>query len=352
MNLRALKYLLRATGRNQKSLFYKACEARGNIIRYRGVIEFSNYCLCDCRYCGMRRSNEARDELGRSVKKLYRLTPDEIVDTSGRAYDNGVRSIILQSGEDRVYIRGLPVIIRTLRDKYPEMKLVSCIGWQPRDTYQDLKDAGLDMVILKYETMNEELYRKMKGVPCGAEEQSRHNLLEWLKNELRIQVSSGCIAGLPTEGLDYDVYEDIAQGIFWLKRLRVDGVSVSPFIPHDKSPLRHMAPCPKEIALNTIAVMRLAFPQLPIPAVSAFGLLSSEDAIGTQIEAIMAGANVVTVNCTPGQYRKDYCIYTTNRNIVSLETLARVKQGCGTSLRMEAETRDLSPSPKSGQKSA
>ena len=31
----------------------------GKTIYFRGIIEFSNFCKCDCYYCGIRKSNKA-----------------------------------------------------------------------------------------------------------------------------------------------------------------------------------------------------------------------------------------------------------------------------------------------------
>ena len=43
----------------------------GDKVYLRGIIEFSNYCRCDCRYCGIRRSNENAER--------YRMSPEEII---------------------------------------------------------------------------------------------------------------------------------------------------------------------------------------------------------------------------------------------------------------------------------
>ena len=42
----------------------------GDKVYLRGLIEFSNYCNCNCFYCGIRRAN-------RSVKR-YRLKIDDV----------------------------------------------------------------------------------------------------------------------------------------------------------------------------------------------------------------------------------------------------------------------------------
>ena len=64
----------------------------GKDVYLRGLIEVSNYCKNDCRYCGIRRSNTRAER--------YRLTPDEILDCCARGYARGLRTFVLQGGED------------------------------------------------------------------------------------------------------------------------------------------------------------------------------------------------------------------------------------------------------------
>jgi biotin synthase len=48
----------------------------GDEVHFRGIIEFSNHCMKNCLYCGLRRDNRA---LAR-----YRLKPDEIMKEPGK----------------------------------------------------------------------------------------------------------------------------------------------------------------------------------------------------------------------------------------------------------------------------
>ena len=64
----------------------------GDTIHIRALLEFSNHCSRQCRYCGLNRTNPALPR--------FRLTPDEIVATAYQAHAAGYRTIVLQSGED------------------------------------------------------------------------------------------------------------------------------------------------------------------------------------------------------------------------------------------------------------
>lgn len=64
----------------------------GNRIYIRGLIEFTNICKNDCYYCGIRKSNSHVDR--------YRLTKDQILACADEGYVLGIRTFVLQGGED------------------------------------------------------------------------------------------------------------------------------------------------------------------------------------------------------------------------------------------------------------
>ena len=69
-----------------------AQETFGKAVYLRGLIEFSNFCKNDCLYCGIRRSNKNASR--------YRLTPEEILECCATGYELGLRTFVLQGGED------------------------------------------------------------------------------------------------------------------------------------------------------------------------------------------------------------------------------------------------------------
>ena len=66
-----------------EELFKIADEVRhkfvGDEVHLRGLIEFSNICKCNCKYCGLRKDN---DKIER-----YKLTKDEIINFAKNASD-------------------------------------------------------------------------------------------------------------------------------------------------------------------------------------------------------------------------------------------------------------------------
>ena len=78
-------------------------EIFGNKVYIRGIIEFSNCCRKNCNYCGIRRGNT-------SVVR-YQMSPDEIVAKAEENLKHGIKTIVLQSGEDLSYTKDVLVDI-------------------------------------------------------------------------------------------------------------------------------------------------------------------------------------------------------------------------------------------------
>ena len=74
----------------------------GDEIHLRGICEFSNFCKRDCLYCGLRKSN----------KKIprYRMSPEEILQTAILIDKHGLKTIVLQSGEDIWFTKKILII--------------------------------------------------------------------------------------------------------------------------------------------------------------------------------------------------------------------------------------------------
>jgi biotin synthase len=72
--------------------------------------------------------------------------------------------------------------------------------------------------------------------------------------------------------------------------------------------------------LNTMAVLRLLRPDWVIPAVSALNL--AEPGMGYR-RGLRTGANLCTINLTPGDVRGDYLLYRRDRVIMNEERILK-----------------------------
>lgn len=289
-------------GNQQETLFSEAFKVRqkyfGTEVYPRGVIEISNHCLLNCHYCGMRKNN--------SNLKRYRMQVDEIMSQAHLMADHGVKSIMLQSGDDYQFqISELKNIVKTIKTE-TNLHIILCLGERKKTDFETLLLSGANMYILKLETMNPKLFAEVRPETTF---ERRLDKLKFLKN-IGFEVSSGFIIGLPGQTLD-----ELIDGIYLLKELGVENASVSPFIPNQDSPLNNYEPGNINIALNMIALMRIILGKVNIPSVSAFSMLNDEG----QLRAFEAGANVLTINFSPLKNLEKYLIYDKKRAIVNLE---------------------------------
>jgi biotin synthase len=316
----SLSEMLRARGAEQTHLHEQA-EALtsaefGNQVFVRGVVEISNFCRQNCHYCGMRRS---RTDLER-----YRIPLDILCETLINHRPSYVTDINIQAGEDPKAVREIVLpLLKELR-KHTQLGLSVGLGTLSPELCDELRAAGATFYIIKFETADEESYRRLEApgkLATRLETIRRLAATGW-------RVSSGFIAGLPGE-----TEEGLAASIKLIAELPLAGSSVSPFIAGSHTPLAHAPAGDLETALNCVALLRLGNPKHIIPAVSAFG----NGDIAGYVRALRSGANLTTVNLTPDEWRGKYPIYTTKRWILDEERLTRAidsagRQPCASSL--------------------
>lgn len=286
-----LVFILTCEASSASALFAAADRVRrqhvGDEVHLRGIIEFSNCCQRNCRYCGLRRGNPDL--------KRYRMSADEIFEAALAACKLGYRTIVLQSGEDSYYDADMIAGIVKRLKKLDLAVTLSC-GERPYEEYLYWRKAGADRYLLKHETANELLYSQLHPDMSFAE---RRRCLEDLR-QLGYQVGSGCMVGLPGQ-----TPAVLAEDLLYLKELDVEMAGIGPFIPNPHTPLAGSAQGTVETTLKMIALTRLLLPQAHLPATTA---LSTIDPHGRE-KALQSGANVVMPNVTPQRFRSLYEIY-------------------------------------------
>ena len=259
----------------------------GDEVHLRGLIEFSNICKQQCKYCGLQSCNK-------NIKR-YRILKDEILLYVQNAINLGYKTIVLQSGEDEYYSVDSMVEIITAIKKY-DVALTLSIGEKTFEEYKAYKDAGADRYLLRIETTDVDLYKSMHP---NMNLNNRKRCLEDLKT-LGYEVGTGCLVGLPNQS-----FESLAKDIMFFKDINADMVGVGPFIPHQDTPLKAEKGGTFELALKVMSLTRIMLPNINIPATTAMETLNPNG----RIIALQSGANVVMPNVTTKEYRKKYEIY-------------------------------------------
>lgn len=259
----------------------------GDEIHLRGLIEFSNYCRNNCLYCGLRRDNK---ELQR-----YRLDTDDILKLAKHAKNMGLKTVVLQSGEDVHFDTAqMKDIIKGI--KALDLALTLSTGEKTFEEYEAYRKAGADRFLIRIETTDKKLYEDNDP---GMSWEARVQCMRDLK-QLGFELGSGCLVGLPGQ-----TTASLADDILFFKAMDCDMIGIGPFIPHPKTPLKDARGGQLETALKVMAVTRLLLPDINIPATTAMEVLAPNG----QTRALQGGANVIMPNVTMTDYRKYYQLY-------------------------------------------
>ena len=112
-------------------------------------------------------------------------------------------------------------------------------------------------------------------------------------------------------GLPFQTPEDLADDLLFLKNNDIVMIGMGPYLEHADTPLyryrSQLLPVNErfDLTLKMIAILRIMMKDVNIAATTA---LQTIDKLGRE-KAIMAGANVIMPNITPGMYRNDYSLY-------------------------------------------
>lgn len=296
--------LLLSENEDRHALFQQAQSVKlkniGNKVYFRGLIEFSNICAKDCLYCGIRKSNE-------NVVR-YETTDDEILEACRFAWENRFGSVVLQSGElsSPAFVNRVEGLLRKIKQlSNNELGITLSCGEQSLETYRRWFESGAHRYLLRIESSNPELYRKIHP------ENEFHNFDRRIQalSDLRsagFQLGTGVMIGLP-----FQTTEDLANDLLFLKQLDVDMVGMGPYIEHEDTPMYEFRKQLKtkqerfDMALKMIATLRLLMPDINIAAATA---LQAIDPAGRE-KALTIGANIIMPNLTPTKYRKEYQLY-------------------------------------------
>ena len=296
--------LLQSKGEDEKMLFDFSGKIKqenvGNTVYLRGLIEFSNICEKDCYYCGIRKSST-------NVYR-YSISDDEVLESIQFAYDKGYGSVALQSGEiqSKAFTEKITRILqKTTKLTNGELGVTLSCGEQTEETYRQWFEAGANRYLLRIETSNPELYRKLHPNNDIHRFERRLEALEMLKS-FGYQTGTGVMIGLP-----FQTVEDLADDLLFMKNFDIVMCGMGPYIEHHETPLYQfkdeLLPLGKRLnlALKMVAILRILMPDINIASTTALQSIEKN----ARMRAIQIGANVLMPNITPRKYRDDYFLY-------------------------------------------
>ncbi len=272
-------------------LFKTADEVRhafvGDCVHLRGLIEFSNVCKQNCKYCGLRKDNTEIERYG--------MNEDGIFEIAKEAVKIGYKTLVLQSGESEAYsTEKMTSIIKKL--KTLDIAITLSIGEKTAEEYLAMKQAGADRFLLRIETTDYKLYEQMHPEMSLT---NRKACLRYIK-KCGYETGTGNLVGLPNQ-----TDEILAEDILFFKELDADMVGLGPFIPNPSTPMKDEPVGSFIKALKVMSVTRLLMPDINIPATTAMEALRPDG----RLIALRAGANVVMPNVTDEKTKEKYLLY-------------------------------------------
>ncbi|MBD7912427.1 MULTISPECIES: [FeFe] hydrogenase H-cluster radical SAM maturase HydE [Clostridium] len=278
---------------SKKYLIEKSNEIRlrvyGKKVYLRGLIEFTNYCVRNCMYCGIRAKNAKADR--------YRLTKEDILECADIGDRLGYKTYVLQGGEDPYFTDEVMIdIIKSIKAKYPNNAITLSLGERSYESYEKMFKAGADRYLLRHETASKELYENLHP---GASFENRRKCLSDLK-KIGYQIGAGFMVGLPNQ-----TNEDLVKDLLYIKELDPEMCGIGPFIPQKDTPLGKEEGGTLEATTTLLGIIRLLLPNVLLPATTALG---SVHPLGRE-QGLKAGGNVVMPNLSPTRVRDKYALY-------------------------------------------
>ena len=268
----------------------KAQEHFGTKIYIRGLIEISNICRQNCRYCGIRFSN--------TEAQRYRLSPEDILECCEHGYALGFRTFVLQGGEDVWFTdERLAGIVGGIKASWPDCAVTLSVGERPLESYRLLRRAGADRFLLRHETADPAHYALLH--PAGQRWRNRMDCLDALKS-CGYQTGAGFMVGSP-----WQTSACLEEDVRFLYRFQPEMVGIGPFIPHVDTPFARFPAGDVERTLVMVAMVRLLLPFAMLPSTTALGTAAGDG----RERGILAGANVLMPNLSPKEARARYRLY-------------------------------------------
>ena len=270
----------------------RACAQKhfGKRIYVRGLIEISNFCRQNCRYCGIRCGNDRAER--------YRLTPEQILECCEHGYGLGFRTFVMQGGEDGWFTDDrLCALVSEMKSRWPDCAVTLSVGEKSEASYRRLREAGADRFLLRHESADPVHYSLLH--PTQQTWDSRRRCLLSLK-ACGFQTGAGFMIGSPWQST-----ASLVRDLQFLCELQPEMVGMGPFIPHAQTPFAEFPAGSVERTLTMIAIVRLLLPSAMLPSTTALGTAAGDG----RERGILAGANVLMPNLSPKEARDRYRLY-------------------------------------------
>jgi len=276
----------------------------GEEVHLRGLIEVSNMCVRSCAYCGIA-------ACAPKVER-YRMSQEDILECADKALEYGFGTVVMQAGEDPgITGEWMADTIRKIKER-TGLAITLSLGERDEADLRAWREAGADRYLLRFETTDPDLYRRIHpSLPGGVSD--RIDQLMRMR-DLGFEIGTGVMVGLPGQ-----TWETLANDIWTFRDYDMDMIGIGPYIPSPGTPLdgplgellqveagTEQVPNDPLTTLKALALARLICPETNIPSTTA---LATVDPGSGRANGLLRGANVIMPNLTQPKYRVLYQIY-------------------------------------------
>jgi biotin synthase len=239
------------------------------------------------------------------------MTRDEILGCARRGRDFGFGTIVLQGGEDSGLTGPFVAdVVRAIKAQTGAAVTLS-LGERSEQDLRLWRDAGADRYLLRFETTDAQLYRRIHPDLPGTVSDRFGQLLRM--RDMGYEIGTGVMVGIPGQ-----TWDTLANDIWAFRDYDMDMIGIGPYLPGPRTPLAGplgaalAAPSSAQVpndeltTLKAVALTRLVCPDTNIPSTTALSVL---DPAAGRANGLCRGANVVMPNLTPPAYRVLYEIY-------------------------------------------
>ena len=265
-------------------------KVKKDVLQIWGRIPISNYCKNNCKMCGMCRDNQ--------FLKRYRMDIGQILEHCQYFAGNGVRSFLLESGEDVFFTEAyMAQVLTEIKKHFPKCRIILSLGEKNKNFYQRMKRIGASGALLHHGTANALHFKKI--FPTNMSPLLKKQGL-WELKEIGYQAGSGFLVGMP-----YQTIEHVLEDLWFLKEFEASMVDVGVFIPTPRTPLEKQRSGNGEMTLYLLAVLRLMLPSAMIMASPTLDCVLKDG----RMRCFDAGADVLVMDLPEEALLNQYGAY-------------------------------------------
>jgi biotin synthase len=223
----------------------------------------------------------------------------------------GYGTVVMQSGEDPGLTREfIADVIRAIKAE-TGLAITLSLGERTDEDLREWKAAGADRFLLRFETSDPALYRRIHPSLPGTLSDRVAQLRRM--RAMGYEIGSGVMVGIPGQ-----TWDTLAGDIELFRDLDIDMIGIGPFLPSPRTPLGgdaalklraadgEQVPNSELATLKVVALTRLVCPEANLPSTTA--LATIDPASGREL-GLVRGANIVMPHVSPPEYRVLYEIY-------------------------------------------